>query len=182
MANANQNTYNPPPYSTALPTYDQYSASNYCAWVPSYSLKPYPEIIQDCNCDYMVMDTNLAVKMSELLQVVREAIPIGWRLRIWDSTFWIQPGETIPLPAGEGWHRDHRQDAALFWYMRGDQIYNMEKIYGSNYRLINRICGHNVDGMGNCDICRACRFLIDSCGLNSHTMPDSDLIRQMFEH
>jgi len=174
MANANL----PPAYRDDLPIYDNYRVGH---WAPAMDLRPLPAIVYNDEQDYMVLDVNLAIKMSNLLQTIRQNLPAVWSARIWDSTFWIQPGETLPMPTGNEWFIGQRQNIAIFWFLRGDQIYKILYMGNGNYQLYNRICDHNINGIVNCAICRTCRLLVDSCMLNAQTMPDSPLVRQMFE-
>jgi len=178
MANAQNN---PPPYY-GLPTYHEATRESSTTWVPGFDLRPFPTVMEGDSHDYMILDAVLAVKMTDLLAAIRPNIPSRWRSTIWDSTLSIQPGDVIPMPTGPEWYPQQRQTVAIFWFLGGDKIYNLKQLRPGVFQMENRVCGHNINGVFACDICRICRLLVDSCALNAQTMPDSVLVQQMYEH
>jgi len=167
-----------PPYEDGLPTENDQEMR---CWAPCIGLRPYPMVING-EPDYMIMDVNLAIKLSNLMQAIKENLTPYWFSSIWSNANRIHPGEIMPLPTGEEWYPGHRQSIAVFWYLKADLIYNMEQRNGNVYVMTNKICGHSINGLLCCKVCRLCRLIIDSCSLNAQTMPDTWLIRQMYQN
>jgi len=163
----------PPVYQENLPSYGNATTT---AWIPPMRLRPYP----NNGADYMILDAQLAIKLTQLVDVIKTNAP-GDMNKIWDYSFSTMPGETIPLPVGRGWYDGHREDVAIFFYLRGDQLYELQQSRPGVFQLVNKNCGHNVNGIGNCLICRLCRYLVESCSLHPINMAECDLVLQMYQ-